>query len=387
MTSMPAKEPLWTKKFITITLVNLLLFFGFQLLIPTLPVHVKNMGADDAVIGWVTGLFTLSALMIRPVAGWGLDRFGRRGIFLTGLVLFVAVTAAYSFLPSVGLILLLRFIHGFGWGAASTTSNTVASDVIPKKRFGEGIGFFTLAANLAMAVAPAVGLTMIVRSGFRPVSFLSAGLVALSLLLAFGIRYEKPDPSTTADGKLVLFEPTAIRPAAVMFFVTVTYGAINSFIALYAMELGIANVGSFFTVMAVAMLVSRPLLGTLMDRRGFRVILLPALVLTALALYLVSAAESLPLFLAAGVAYGTGFGALQSGLQAMSVLNAPRHRLGVANSTFYFGFDSGIGFGSIILGMVAARFGYSRMFFWSIVSVVIALILYLITEKKDGTNE
>lgn len=381
------REALWTRPFVTITLVNLLLFFGFQLLIPTLPVYVKSLGAGDHVIGWVNGIFTISALIIRPFSGIALDRFGRKWIFLAGLLLFVVVTAMYSFLPTVAMLLIFRFIHGFGWGAASTGSNTVASDTIPKSRFGEGIGFFTLASNVAMAVAPAVGLYMLAEYSFQRLTFLSAGLVLLSFLLALVFPYQKPEKSAAPKERQALFERSSLRAAVVMFFVTVTYGAINSFIALYAAERGITNIGIFFSVMAVVMLVSRPVFGKLVDRYGFSVAVLPGLILTIIAIARLSLATQLNDFLMVALSYGIGFGALQSSLQAMAVVHAPKHRLGVANSTFYFGFDSGIGFGSILLGMLASNVGYSRMYRWSILFIVIAFVVYVMSGKKGVKSE
>lgn len=375
---------LWSKSFFLITLLNLLLFFGFQLLLPTLPVHVQGMGGDDAVIGWVTGLFTVSALLIRPFTGAALDRFGRKWLFIAGLGLFVLVTVSYSYLPTIGLILLFRFLHGFGWGVASTASNTIASDIIPAKRFGEGMAFFTLAANVAMAVAPAVGLYILHAVGFRTVSHLSALLVVGGFLLAFLFRYKQMDEVGETARRIAFIERSSIRPSLVIFFVSVTYGAINSFLSLYAREKGIENIGVFFTVYAVSMLLSRPGFGLLVDRKGVSVAVVPGMILVMLAMYALHRAESLTMFLVAAALYGVGFGASQTSLQTMAVIHAPRERLGIANSTFFTGFDSGIGVGSVVLGMVSKRVGYSRMFLISAASVVVALLLFFIFSLEQS---
>lgn len=384
---MNERQPLWTNQFILITIINLLVFFGFQILTPTLPVYIKALGAADETIGWVTGIFTLSALLIRPIAGGALDKYGRKAIFLGGLVIFILATASYSFLPTVGLILLLRFIHGFGWGASSTASNTIASDTIPKARFGEGMAFFTLSSNLAMAIAPAVGLYIIVNHSFRLASLLAAILVVISFGLSFLIRYRSVEEIEQTNERIGLFEKTSLRPSIVIFFVTVTYGAVNSFLALYAMERGIENIGMFFTVTAGAMVVSRPGFGWLVDRKGITVAVIPGLLLVMASMYVLSIANNLQLFLLAALLYGVGFGAVQTSLQTMAVISAPRNRLGLANSTFYTGFDSGIGIGSIVLGLIAARYGYAQMFLWSSLSVVVALVLYLVTGRSSKTME
>lgn len=383
---MTKKPALWTKQFGLITLINLLIFFGFQILTPILPVYIKSLGAADETIGWVTGIFTISALIIRPFIGQGLDALGHRPIFLAGLVVFMAVTAAYSWLPSVGLILLFRFLHGFGWGAVSTGSNTIASHTIPKQRLGEGMGFFTLSSNLAMALAPAVGLSIILKYSFSTASFLAAGLIGLSLVLALFVNYR---PARELDGyrpRAAFFEITALRPAGIIFFVTVTYGAINSFLAIYGLERGIEQVGLYFSVMALAMVLSRPGFGWLVDRKGFSIAVIPGLLLVIASMIVLSLAETSGLFLTSALLFGIGFGATQTSLQTMAVIAAPADRLGLANATFYTGFDSGIGLGSIVLGIIASKYGYSQMFLYSSLSVGLALVIYLWTDRKSSAN-
>ena len=154
--------------------------------------------------------------------------------------------------------------------------------------------------------------------------------------------------------------------------------------SLYAREKGIENIGVFFTVYAVSMLLSRPGFGLLVDRKGVSVAVVPGMILVMLAMYALHRAESLTMFLVAAALYGVGFGASQTSLQTMAVIHAPRERLGIANSTFFTGFDSGIGVGSVVLGMVSKRVGYSRMFLISAASVVVALLLFFIFSLEQS---
>ena len=128
--------------------------------------------------------------MTRPLAGVLLDRLGRRGVFLSGLALVTVASAAMYFFPLVGMILLLRFIHGLGWGVATTASSTVAADYIPKARFGEGMGYFSLAASMAMAISPAIALSL--RAG--PMFILATAFMVGSTLLALFLQYRPVAP-------------------------------------------------------------------------------------------------------------------------------------------------------------------------------------------------
>lgn len=374
--------PLWTKNFILITIINFLVFFGFQMLLPTFPVYVKNLGGKDSIIGLITGIFTVSALVARPLSGRVLDKIGRKGVFIAGMGISILAVLSYGWIPTIGLILLFRLIHGFGWGASSTASSTVASDNIPRERFGEGMGYFSLASSFAMAVAPAVGLYVVSKYSFHILFFVSAGLAILGFLLAFTLKYQKVEKQEQPKVKAALYEKSSIRPSIVIFFVCITYGSLTSFLPLYAAQKGIQNIGLFFTVFAVSLLISRPAFGKIIDRFGFDFAVVPGLSCVLIAMVLLSQASVLPVFLVVAFVYGTGFGAVQSSLQTMAVVNTPPHRLGAANATFLTGFDSGIGLGAIILGAVASTVGYSQMYLWAVVSLIIAFILYFLVARK-----
>lgn len=367
---------LLTKDFILITIINLLIFFGFQMLMPTFPVYIKKLGGEDSIVGLVAGIFTVSSLAARLLSGMALDRIGRRGVFLVGLGIFTLAVLSYNWLPTIGLILTFRLIHGLGWGASSTASSTIASDSIPQERFGEGMGYFSLASSLPIAIAPAVGLFIISNYSFNILFFVSAALAALGFLLSLALKYRKIEMHEQPKAKAAFFDKSAIRPSIVIFFITVSYGTVVSFLPLYAAQEGIQNIGLFFTVYALALLISRPVFGRISDRLGYNFAIIPGLICVLITMVLLSQSSIMPMFLITAFIYGIGFGAVVSSLQAMAVVNSTPNRRGAANATFFTGFDSGIGLGAIIFGAVASAVGYSRMYLWAVVPVVLAFILY-----------
>jgi MFS family permease len=164
------------------------IFLGFQMLLPVLPVYSAKLGGADTWAGLVVGIFTFSAVIMRPIAGRLLDQKGRKGVFFYGLGVFILCTLAYNWVPSVLLLLVLRFLHGFGWGASGTATSTIASDLIPKQRFAEGMGYFGLTSTLSMAVGPALGLSIMNGYGFNTVFNLSAVTVFIAILIALPIK-------------------------------------------------------------------------------------------------------------------------------------------------------------------------------------------------------
>ncbi|MFV0527978.1 MAG: MFS transporter [Lachnospiraceae bacterium] len=396
------KQRLWTKGFVLIAIVNLLLYCGFQMLLPTLPIHTKALGGTNAMLGWLVGAATIGALCIRPLAGIALDKFGRKWIFIGGLCALLLVTLSYRWLATVAAIIGMRFLHGIAWGIGSTASSTIASDEIPKARFGEGMGFFSLSTSLAMALGPGLGLTILSGYGFQWLIGGAVFLGAAVLLLAFFVKTtsktaepgvaepKSSEPITAEPGaavetkRVAIYERASMLPAVVMFFVCATYGSITGFLSLYATERGIQNIGLFFTVYAVFLLLSRPVYGRLTDKLGFSVLVYPGLVLLMIALALLSRAATLPMFLISAAVYGMGFSALQSSLQTMAVLCAPKDRIGAANATFFTGFDGGIGVGSVIGGLIASATGYGDMYLYFIFFAVAAGIVYFVCFSKKS---
>jgi MFS family permease len=370
------QQPIWTKDFLLITSANLFLFLGFQMLLPVLPVYAASLGGSEASAGLVIGVFTISAVLIRPFAGRWLDQYGRKGVYLLGLSLFVLSIFAYRWTATIPLLLILRFIHGFGWGASSTSTGTIATDKIPKTRMGEGMGFFGLTNSLSMALAPAFGLSIMSNMGFHAVFNYSILFGLIAFIISLFIRYEKPSPKVQA-AKPSFFEKTAVFPGAIIFFVAMTYGAVVTFIALYAEQRGIKNIGFFFTVYAIALMISRPFFGRLADHKGHSIAVLPGMVGVLVTMLCLFFAQSLTTYLFAAFIYGLGFGAIQPSLQAMAVDNVPSFRRGAANGTFMTGFDLGIGAGSVISGTIAEITGYQLIYLLALLPATVALLLFL----------
>lgn len=380
-------EGLWTRNFILITLANFILFVSFQMLLPTLPVYAETLGGGEIVAGLIIGIFTIAAVMSRPYAGFLMDKRGRQGVLVIGFLVFILSVFLYNFTVSVILLLGLRLIHGFGWGFATTASGTVAADVIPPVRRGEGLGYYGMSAVLSMAFAPAIGIYISQSYGFTQLFIISTVLAGIALAMTMGIKYV-PVTTTQQKVKPAIFEPTSFRPSSVLFFLTFIYGGVVTFIVLYTASLGIEgeSSGLFFTVYAVFLFVTRPFAGRISDRKGTDVVVIPGLILATAGIVLLGLAQGLSYMLFSAVLIGLGFGAAQPSLQALTIKLAPPERRGAANATFFSAFDLGIGLGAIILGTVSTWVGFANMYLLSGLAGVIGIILYfkLLYGKKGG---
>jgi len=370
---------IWNKTFFLILSVSFLMFMSMYMLLPTLPLYAQTIGGNETVAGTIVGIFTLSAVLVRPWFGNLLDRKGRKVILVIGIGIFLVSVLAYNLAFSIMILLALRMLHGIGWGASTTATGTMASDVIPAARRAEGMGYYGIAATIAMSLGPALGLYLVKYSSYSVLFTGAAILAALGLAGSFLINYETPrhpEKAKASLGKGVILEKTAIAPALVLFFITLTYGGIITFLPSYAGSRGVENIGVFFTVYALVLLVGRPIIGKLADRYGARKFLVPGILLIASALLLLALATSLPMFLLVGIVYGLGFGTVQPILNALVISLAPPERRGAANATFAVAMDMGIGLGAVSLGFLAQQMGYVYMYGSSAIFALLALIMY-----------
>ncbi|QGG46190.1 MFS transporter [Heliorestis convoluta] len=401
------KTSIWTKSFIYICLVNFLIFGALQVILPTLPVYVKELGGDASQVGLIIGLFTVTAMLSRPFSGFIIDKWGRRSLLVIGLVLYAFLSYSYILAYSVLMLLLIRLLHGVVWGATTTATGTVATDLLPSVRLGEGMGYFGLTSALSMATFPALGLFIIEQYDFFTLFILAMALGIVGAFIALLIEYKEPtsnelllkQKAPTQEKEIGqkkkverkeikkklqnLFEPQAYKPSIVMFFITTTFGAIISFIALYADELAIGQVGLFFSFYALTLIAGRPFAGRQIDQGRIHGIVGAGLVALLVSLILLAQANSITTFMLSGSIYGVGMAFTMPALQTLSVQGVPYHRRGAANGTFFTFFDLGLGLGAIGWGFVALFIGYRWMYALSSLPVILAGLVYFIKKEKE----
>ncbi len=376
---MKKQEKLWTRDFILFCLSYLLMAAGFYFLLPVLPMYVTQVLEEDKTkIGYIIGLYALSALLIRPFSGYALDTFGRRKVYVISMLLYAMSMFLYSYATTFLLLLTLRFLHGFTWGMVTTGGGTIPADLVPARRRGEGIGYFGLSITLSMALGPMLGLWILGDSNFSMLFYVAFGISVASLVLAYMVKYPTiaKAPETTAPAprkNKQMFEAKASHASVVVFLFGFAYASIFAFAAVFSSETGVGHSGLFFLLLAIGVSISRPYAGKLMDKKGPQQIMLLSFVLGFVGFMLLSATgHSLVVYLTAGFIIGLGCGSVIPTLQTMVMNMVMPERRGVANATYYAAVDLGIGLGSIILGYVADWASTAQMFQFCALMFVLA---------------
>lgn len=380
------KNTLWTKNFILMCVVNLVMFIGFQMLVSTFPFFVMHLGGDEAVAGVASGLFSVSSLMMRPVVGWILDNKSRKILLFFGLAGLVLLPVLYAAINIIVLILLLRLFHGIFWASTTTSLNTNASDIIPKEKFGEGMGYFGLTATISLSVAPLIGLTVMDKLGFNALFLSSACIVAVAFILSFNIKVKETtkgrSPTSVKNIFKNIINKNALPASAVMFLFLMPYGAVTTFIAVYAEQIQIGSGGLFFAVMAISTGIVRIFSGKISDKKGEAPIVYTGVICMAVSLILIANLSSPLTFIISALLFGVGFGGMAPTMQAMAMRTSPPERRGSASSTYLCAFDLGMGLGGVISGYFVRWFGYSHMYKFMIVTLLFSFLVYFFWARK-----
>lgn len=385
------KPKLWTKEFILISTVNFFLTLVFFLLIVTIAVYaVAEYGATTSQAGLVTGIAIIGTMTGRIIIGRLIENIGRKKTLVIGLILFVLTTLLYFVNLNLSFLLVNRFLHGMTLGMASTAAGTIVAQIIPMTRKGEGIGYFSMSSTLATAIGPFIGLYMSQHTSFDMIFTLCVvfGLVSLSFALFTKVPpVDYSSKTGQARGfKLSDFlEPKALPIAIITLTSALCFSSILSFINFYAIEINLVETASFFFVVyAIAVLLSRPFTGRLMDIKGANFVMYPAFAFLAAGLLLLSTAGSSLSFLISAILIGLGFGNLQSTTQAIAVKLTPPHRMGLATSTFFIFLDAGLGFGPYILGFIIPLTGFSSLYaILGFTALAASLLYYVLHGRKE----
>lgn len=390
---MSRREKLWTKDFVMVATSNFLLFISFYMLMVTLAVYaIEQFKVSNSVAGLASSIFVLGAVLVRPIAGNLIAIIGRKRLLVIGLGIFVIGAVFYFPITNIGWLLFLRFVHGFAFGISTTATGTIAVDVIPASRRGEGMGYFATSTNLAMAIGPFAGLVIMRYFDDKMIFTVTTVIAVVALLTALYMKVPEQliKPQKAAGNKKLrlgdFFEKNALPIATFMLIVGIANSSILSFINTYAVEINLVDAASFFFVMyAVFLLISRPFTGRLFDFKGENSVMYPSIALFGAGLLVLSQTSNAFMLLLAGGLVGVGFGTLQSSAQTIAVNQVPHHRVGLATSTFYTLYDLGIGAGPFLLGFLIEATGFRGLYIAMSVIAFAALPIYYFLHGKKAS--
>lgn len=396
MNDINTKQRLWTKEFITLMVSNLFLFLTLQMMLTTLPAYAKEaFKASPLQVSLITSLFAFSAIASRFISSKALEKGKLRLLLYVGLLISLAATLGYYWASGIAFLLFMRVLFGIGFGMTSTSFPTMAADVIPIRRLGAGMGYFGLSTTLAMSIGPMIGLTLLQGGGFTPLVIITVIINILIFPLAYVLTskvqkrvIEQPmsNQKMTESKPKSAFNKRLILPSVLNFLMSITYGGLLSFMALFGAEAHLSNPQYFFLFNAIAIILVRPFSGRIYDRYGHKALVVPAAILMVSGLLLLTYASSTSTMLLSALCYGLGFGAMQPSIQTWMIQEVHPQQRGMANGMFFNSLDFGVAIGSIVLGSIAKSTSYTVMYRYSAVALVLFILIYIVMQIAGKTR-
>ncbi|MDD2946326.1 MULTISPECIES: MFS transporter [unclassified Acinetobacter] len=382
-------ERLWNRSFILCLCNNLFLFTYYYALLTVLPIYImKDLGGTVKEAGLALTLFLVSSIAVRPFSGLIVEKLGKKIAFRGSELLFVLFAFSYLFADSMWALLLIRFIHGIWFSILTTVTVPIANDFIPDRRKGEGMGYFVMSTNLAVVFGPLIALTVLQFTDFKMLFALLTAVISLGFIFCLIIPVQQQDKvaftAETQEKKCLgwhdIIETRAIPIGFVALLTAFAYSSIMSFITAYSESKALlAYTSLFFIVFAISMIVVRPWVGKIYDRKGASAVIYPSFIFFAIGLVVVSFISNQWLLWLSAIFIGIGYGSLFPCFQTIAIQSVPKQRMGHAISTFFTLFDLGMAIGSVILGLMIAYYGYQLSYLFCAVITVLTLFVYKYT--------
>ncbi|MBO4826850.1 MAG: MFS transporter [Prevotella sp.] len=385
-------EKLWNSNYIKVMTANFTLFFAFYVLTPLLPLYLsEHFHATKDVIGLVLSGYTITALLMRPFSGYVVDTFPRKTVLMICFALFAIFFAGYLAASTLLLFTIVRTLHGGPFGAITVANTTVAIDVLPPSRRNEGIGYYGLGNNLAMALAPTVGIFIYRWSNSFDLLFWLALIVAcIGLAVDSTIRMEHRD-SVVNKQKISLNRFFLLKGwliGANMVFCGFCFGVLSNYLAIYSKEtLGITSgTGTYFLLCSVGLILSR-LQGSSALRKGRLTYNAGTGLVISLAGYILFIlCPNMVGYYGSALLIGLGNGHLWPAFQNMTINVANDNERGTANSTILISWDIGMGLGILLGGIIAEHLGYAAAFWTVAAANAVGVALFFVRTRRFFLN-
>lgn len=390
------KEKIFTRNFCMAFLSLFCLGMVMYMLMSTLTEYATAFGATVFLAGMVSGMYAVGGIFSRLWSSGALARFGWKKVALCTAALHFVACCGYFLMDNITLLIILRFIHGLGFGATNNVMFTVSTSTYPKTRYAEATGYFTLSSILPVALGPFLGV-LILRHFSHTGCFVAASLLSfLSLLFtglvnvpASALNAAKPGDTAPVPAKGLnrLLDVRSLPVACCVGLMTIGYVAVMDFSSEYAETVHLENIFSyFFLIYAAVVILVRPLAGRMQDRHGDNIVCYPGVFTQAIGLFLVAWRPCALTIVLCAIGCALGYGTLNSCYNAIICSHVDPRRRSYAVASFFLLCDIGLGFGPMVLGSVATLCGenYRVIYYAGAALSLITFFVYYFAWGRRG---
>ncbi|AWM73891.1 MFS transporter [Lactobacillus apis] len=357
---MAKEKSIYTKDVILVMAASFFFMFSTMFVNPLINGYAKSLGASSAFAGVIVGIMSIASMFLRPIAGNLTDKLSKYCLSLIGGILIMVGVIGYVIAPASNWLLIFRLINGAGFVLCTVCMSTWLAFLVPRAHVGQAMGFYGLMNALAMAVAPALAINVYQKTGYR-LALIASAIAAFMMVIIIQFVGNRANPKKgTAKKKsgsshhFKIIQKNVLPIALLTTLFAFPYFSTQADLVTYAQERHLnVNVGSFFLIYAVVLLVIRIFLKNFFDTVKFGIWFWVSIGATLIYLLLLSTMKNNLMMALAAAFMAIGYGVIYSILQSTALLLAPISEQGLASSTFYLGLDIGMAFGPIIMGLIS----------------------------------
>lgn len=365
-----------------------------MLVTPLITGYSESLGASAAMMGIIGGLMNICALFCRPIAGNLADKISKYKLSFAGAGLMTVSCIGYIIAENPVFIIASRIVNGIGYSCCSVCMSTWMSNMLPKEKIGSGMGLYGTMNALAMAIAPAIGVSIYERAGYKTAFLVAAIFIALTVAIIQFVSNRgepvlpKQETDICAQRKPEIADKKVIPVAVIIMLFAIPYCATQSFLVSYAAERQLnVTVSLFFPIYAAIILVLRLSLRNLFDKKPFSFFMLLSSASAVISIAILTVMKNNIAMLFAAAFMAGGYGIMYSVCQTKAILLAGKERRGLANSTFYIGLDLGMALGPIIGGVLYGHINIAYFYPILAITAPLGLLVYRLSCHKMKGNE
>ncbi len=338
---------------------------------PVLPLFASALGATPREIGWIVIASTLPGILISFPAGAISDFIGKRRVILASLIVFATAPFLYLLVTNSWQLTAVRFYHGFATAIFGTVATAAIAERYPERRAAM-LSTYSSVTIVGRSVAPFLGGFLLSVASFHSVYLACAASGVLAWLIGMMLPAEgspidrKPAsfPHFFAALRTVLASRGIVLISIVEAAQYLVFGAVEAFLALYALSLGISawEIGVILGVQLVSVVLIKPLMGTLSDKFGRTAVIVPGLALVAISVASLPLARDVVSLAALSLSFGIGFATVTSSTSALVADFAKAGQFGASVGVLRTIMDIGQTIGPVLTGFVVATWGYGVAF-------------------------
>lgn len=365
-------------------------FLDLFVQLPIITPFALSLGADEYTAGIIVAIYSLFNIVGNVFGGFLSDKVGRRNMLLIGMGAQIIILLAYTVVPSVGLLILIRIIHGFSSGLLTPAAFSLVADISKKSAIGRSMALTGVSIGVAAVIGPALGGIISSQASYQTVYLVMSIIFVFGIILILTTVKESTTKQSREKHYQTNFKQIIARPSLIVAYISaftlmVSNGSLAFGLPLKVSGIGLSeqSTGAMLSVFGiVAILIFATPINRIYTKFSPVSLVSAGIFIVGIAMMFLHAAPSTIFIYIVMVIYGVGFSFIFPSMNKIIGQNTEMHERGKANGVFYSFFSLGSVAGSYLSGIFATYFETPFLFIGLMLIILLGGIQF--AHKRSG---